>query len=277
VAKDPVPDYRRDLAVFTGSLGDSLNKQGDRAGSRRAFERSTALWEELAAQHTGVVFYRQRLALTQIALGDLLKDMGHWEEAADAYRKTLPVLEKLAHQFSKDANYRRNLAGTQNNLGLLLKDLGRPDEAEAAYRQALSLFEKPAVEFANEVMHAIDQSRTHCNLGHLVRDQGQPAAALEWYDQALRTLQPVLAGDARRGEARDCLRYLYSGRAEALARLGRHEEAVKDLDEALALAEGPGHPLLRARRALSRGAPAEAVAAVHEQVQAKAVSGSTLY
>jgi serine/threonine-protein kinase len=202
--------------------------------------------------------------------------MGHWEEAVEAYDQTLPVLEKLAAQFPKVALHRRDLAGIHNNRGLLFKDLGRLDEAEAAYRQALPIQEKLAAEFGNDGVHVLDLSRSYCNLGYLVRDQGQSAAALDWYNKALRTLQPVLAGDARRVEARGCLRYLYAGRAEALARLGRHEEAVKDLNEAIALDEGPRRPLLRARRALYRGAPAEAVAAVDEQAQAKAVSGSTL-
>ena len=69
----------------------------------------------------------------------------------------------------------------------------------------------------------------------------------------------------------------HAGRAEALDRLGRRAEALKDWDRALEFAKTADARRLRCYRLLSAGQPAEAVNAAEELARAKDVRGETVY
>src|SRR5262249_42119157 len=172
------------------------------------------------------------------------------------------------------------LAGSHNNLGYLLQGRGRLKEAEEAYRQALDIRQKLARDFPAVPGYRQDLGGTYGNLGNLERDNSHPQAALAWYAKALATLQPLLDRDSRQRTTQLSLRNVHWGRARVLGVLGRHAEAVKDLDRALALDRGRSGPFFRIRRALAlaqAGDHATAVAEANSLSNGKDGKGATLY
>lgn len=84
------------------------------------------------------------------------------------------------------------------NLGFLLQASGRRREAAGLYTRALAVNRENAVAWLN--------------LGQLALEEGHPEAALERFEQGLK-ISPHLAGP-------------HAGRAEALMRMGKSEEAL---------------------------------------------------
>jgi tetratricopeptide (TPR) repeat protein len=186
--------------------------------------------------------------------------VGRWTEAEAAYRSAVYLEEKWSAKFP---DLRTNLGGYYGNVGRLHFYQGRWSDAEAAVQRAISEYEKRAAESGGSLCGC------YSYFGHIIRDQGKAEASLAWYDKALRTGESVLAREPRvvRGNLRDA----HQGRAEALTRLSRHAEAVKDWDRAIELDDGPRRPRFRLRRAecLARtgdttGAAADAAKAIAE-------------
>src|SRR5262249_44966366 len=75
----------------------------------------------------------------------------------------------------------------------------------------------------------------YCNLGGLNTEMGQPEQALPWLGKAIATLEDALARDTKSVRARQFLLNSLMARGQALDRLRRYPEAVRDWDRALAL------------------------------------------
>src|SRR5262249_41422496 len=83
-------------------------------------------------------------------------------------------------------------------------------------------------------------------------------------DLAIRTLEAILTGLGALPEPRLFLRNAFCERAMALGQLGRHAEAVRAWDRALALDAGTDRIALRGRKALSLVRAGDHAAAVVE-------------
>jgi len=128
-------------------------------------------------------------------LGSLLHRTGRWEDAEKAFRQILRL--SPAHVPAKLM------------LGAVLVDAGRPQDAELPLRRAIAEATDPRM-----------AAQLHTNLGIALRRQRKDAEALEQYDLAAK-LDPTLPG-------------LAVHRGEALQNLGRHEQALAELEQMLA-------------------------------------------
>jgi tetratricopeptide (TPR) repeat protein len=198
-------------------------------------------------------------------------------EAGDTLGEAISLLKKLVADFPSVPRYRQDLASCFNNLAIVLEDQEQLGESEAATRQAIALREKLVEDYPDVLDHAVTLGGSYDNLAGLIRDQGRTAASLEWSEKAARILESIVAREGRHEFARACLRGTHAGRARAVDRLGRHAEAARDWQRAIALDDGKRRRFYKSRRALSLGNHAEAVALVREQAQAKDVSNRTLY
>jgi tetratricopeptide (TPR) repeat protein len=273
--------YRQELATSHHNLGVLLAALGEQVAARQAYRRALDLQEKLVADSPAVPAYRQELAKSHHSLGDLLAELGQWAAAEQAYRRALSLREQLAAELPAVPAYRQELARTYNGLGSLLAELGRKPAAEQAYRRALDLKEKLAAEFPSVPAHRQDLAGSCVNFGHLLRDQGQAEASLAWFDKAVALLEPLVRQEPRLVTGRLFLRNAHWGRAEALDKLGRHADAVKDWDRALELnalqVDEPGLRSGRARTLARAGEHARAVAEANALAEAKDVTGDTLY
>ena len=128
-------------------------------------------------------------------LGSLQHRTGSYDDAEKSFRQILRLMP--GHTPAKLM------------LGAVLVDAGRPQEAELPIRRAI-------VEAADPRMKA----QLHTNLGIALRRQRKDAEALEQYDLAAQ-LDPAVPG-------------LAVHRGEALQNLGRHEQALAELEAMLA-------------------------------------------
>jgi tetratricopeptide (TPR) repeat protein len=252
-----------------------------RAEAEAAYRQALALQERLTADFPAVPAYRLELASSYNSLGVLLRDLRKWAAAESACRQALALRERLAADFPAMPLYRQELASSHNNLGMLLAALGKRAEAEAAYRQALALRERLAAEFPTVPDYAVGLGANYCNFGNLVREGGQPAESLAWYTKAIGTLQPVLATEPRLVTARQFLRNAHGGRAQALGRLGRADEAIADWQQALTWNDNPQSTAIFQRGlALAQvraGQADKAVALAEELARSPQAAANTLY
>jgi tetratricopeptide (TPR) repeat protein len=276
-----MPECRQELAWHYEDLGRLLHDMGQRPAAEQAYRRALEIREKLVADFPMVPAYRQELALIHSNLGFLLQGFGQRPAAEQAYRQALEIQEKLVADFPTAPLYREELALSHNNLGFLLQESGRRPAAEQAYRRALEIGEKLAADFPTVSRYRPGLAGNCVNLGILIRDQGQTEASLAWFARAVALLDPLVQQEPRLATERLFLGNAHYGRAQALDRLGRHPEAVKDWDRALelndTLAKEPSVRRGRAQSLARAGEHARAVAEVNALAEVKGVDGSTLY
>jgi serine/threonine protein kinase len=280
VAEHPqMARYRKQLALTHNNLGGLQHFLGKWAEARVEYRAALQELGRLAAEHFQVGELRQDRARTHYNLGVLLDELKKPMEAQTEFRAALKEQQRLVAEQPNVPDYRMNLAESHNSLGILLKGLGKRSEAEAEYRAALVLQEKLAADFPRVPDYVVGLGGSYCNFGTLLRDEGQPAQSLAWYGKAITALQQVI-GRGRDVSARQFLRNSHVSRAGALSLLGRHVEAVQDLDRAIALDEGPLRPTYRLCRAVAlaySGEDSKATSEVAEVLQSGSADADLLY
>jgi len=214
--------YRRGLELepdnveLLNAIGFSLFQQGKSQEAVVELEKALAIDPKHWKSHNN-------MALASIDLGEL--------EVAEAhYRESLAIEPQPA---------------IYNDLGFVLERLGMPEDATAAYRKALELDPASAsahynlgsslarsgnyAEAEKHLRAALESSpntQAYTGLGILLRQQGR-------MDQAVASLQAAIEADPNNATAHREL-------AEALASLGRTDEARRELETAKALSPGSG-------------------------------------
>jgi tetratricopeptide (TPR) repeat protein len=140
--------------------------------------------------------------------------------------------------------------------------------------------ERLAAEHPLVSSYAVALGGSYGNFGKLLSERGQPAEALDWYTKAITTLDHALSKLGADVDGREFLRNSHWDRAEALAKLGRHTEAFRDWDRALALDDGSAGDEIRAGRAktlVQAGEVPRATADAEELLKADSLNGDALY
>lgn len=238
----------RDLDVDAGiatadhNLALALLARGDYGGAADHLRQALARWRRLGLARSE--------ATTLKSLGGLYVRLGREEEGLDLLRDALErlpaderrhrrvILVELAWShdlagrslealplYDEALRLARELEGPLEQAAVLgrrasaLRHLGRLDEARRDYRRSLHL--------AEGVGSRLSAGHTRTNLGWMELERDDPAAALEPLSTAAESLDR--AGDPG-GAA-----YARLGRARALRRLGRPEEAHRELERAVSV------------------------------------------
>jgi tetratricopeptide (TPR) repeat protein len=133
-------------------------------------------------------------------------------------------------------------------LGLLYARDRQHAKAEAAYQQSLDLKEAILRDHPKVVTFIVDLAGSYGNMATHIRRSRSPEESLEWSARAIRLLEPLLEQDPRDVSARMVLFDTFMGRAYALERLDRPEEAAKDWRRAADLSAGQSHINMRLYR-----------------------------
>jgi serine/threonine-protein kinase len=245
-----VPDYQRDLAMNHNNLGEFLKDRGDLVGARREIEQAVALREPLVQLYPATPDYRQDLARCYNALGEVLDDLNELPAAEQVLAKALALRQPLATQHPKVPEYRSLLAGTYTMLSEVRRRRGDRAGSRQAGEAGIALSARLVAEQPGVLEYAVGLCEGFTGLSNLEREEGRLPAALEQASRAIAAL-----GGEIRGKldvlARRVLSEAHRSRALALARLERHNEAVKDWDNALALDDGTHCHALHRERGLS--------------------------
>jgi tetratricopeptide (TPR) repeat protein len=245
-----VPQYRSELATSCNNFGALLVSTDQRPEAEQMFLRAIELRAKLAADYPGVPAYRQDHGRSQLNLGVLLAAMGQKPAAERAYHQAIDIQVKLADEFHERPDYRWDAAASYCNLGILLAEMSKRVEAEQAYQRAIAFQEELAKSFPSATGYRLELAASCVNLGHLLRDGGEVEASLAWFAKGITVLDLLVQKEPRLETGRLFLRNAHWGRAEALQQLGRHGEAAKDWDRALAMNSQPAVEIdLRRNRA----------------------------
>jgi tetratricopeptide (TPR) repeat protein len=279
------PDYPWDLAALHHNLGTLLSNRGRHKEGEDEYRKGLALSQKLADDFPNLPEYRDDLVFRQSSIDGLVRAklacfpslstlrtrqskidgtlatsyirLGFvWEDsqrtdAEAAYRQALTIYEGLTRDFPALPDYRSGLAWCHNNVAYMLYQKRQFQEAEAAYRRALAITEKLIKDFPAIPAYSYQLGHVCVNMGNLVRDSGRPEAALEWYGRSMTTLQATFGKNPETVDERDSLRDASCGQAQALMKLGRDADAVKDWDRAIELDKGRDQPRFRLWRGLA--------------------------
>ena len=164
--------------------------------------------------------------------------------------------------------------------GMALGKAGDWKAATVAFNKGLNLREE-AVKVAGLEVSEPQWQLAHYfyDLGKVNLDTEQNEPAVEWSGRAVAALE-TLARKWPGTNVDDLLRWSHQHRAEALDKLGRHSEALKDWDKATELCPVEYRPHVRANRASSQlqaGQVAEAVAEVADLTKSPNWNTDQLY
>jgi predicted ATPase/class 3 adenylate cyclase len=203
-----------------------LSAAGDRARAIYANDDAIRLYQQaLAVLLTAGDQGPERLVLYE-RIADLCGAAGRRDTADEHYQT---VLE--AHRAAGD---RAAGARILRKLGRLMWDAGKRNGAEAHYAEAAALLE--GTDAPIEWAHLLQER------GHLAFRIGDHAAAARWADDALGYAQSVPPEvDKQAGlEAARATAEALNTKGVALARLGRSQEAVREVERSVAVAEAAG-------------------------------------
>jgi predicted ATPase/class 3 adenylate cyclase len=203
-----------------------LSAAGDRARATYANDDAIRLYQQaLAVLLTAGDQGPERLMLYE-RIADLCGAAGRRSTAEEHYQTAL-----AAHRAARD---RAAAARILRKLGRLLWDAGKRSKAEAHYAEAATLLE--GTDAPIEWAHLLQER------GHLAFRMGDHAAAARWADEALGYAQSVPPDvDKQAGlEAARATAEALNTKGVALARLGRLQEAVREVEQSVAAAEAAG-------------------------------------
>ena len=203
-----------------------LRAAGDRARAIYANDDAIRLYQQaLTVLPATPETVSERLLLRE-QIADLYGPSGrrdiaieHYEAVLDSYRMT---------------GDRPAAARVLRKIGRLLWDGGKRSQAEAYYSEAAALLE--GTDAPVEQAHLLQER------GHLAFLLGDHTAAAKWADDALSRVQ-IVPADVDEATALDAARATAEAlntKGVALARLGRSQDAVREVERSVAAAEAAG-------------------------------------
>jgi serine/threonine protein kinase len=277
------PDHRYELARVHASLS-ALYRDRDRPEEiERVLGKAINILEGLLQEHRSTAKYQYLMSSCQMGLGNVCLDRwrkdrdklarSRWAEQTEAcYRKSITAAEPLVQEHPFNPDYQMQLMMSSYNLGLFYRESRRGKEAEPLYEKVLLAHKVLALEYPDKTSYAAGLGISYSNLGNCVTANGRPEAALALYAEGARGLEQALAKNKDHAYLQKCLRDALSGWAEALTKLGRHDEALRRWDRALELADSRSRDNLclaractLARRGDHRGAIAETKTVAEEK------------
>jgi serine/threonine-protein kinase len=252
VGKHPrVTDYQIGLAEAYTVLAGMYSSDGKTAKAEETCNKAIAIKRKLADDQQDVSSYQGDLARGYKQLGDIHRAGGQGPKAETAYGEAERILEKLTRDVPGVPQYQADLARVYHSLGLLHTDLGHREKADETLGKALASWSKLVGAHPGIPEYATGWSTTAYLLGNLARKHSNPDDALAWYAKAINTLKAL--GPQQRAEAnvKTALRNAHWKRAETLAQLGRHADALPDWDVVLELAGKAERPYFQLHHAVA--------------------------
>jgi serine/threonine protein kinase len=262
--RDPAyPQNRSGLAALHANLVALYRILGQFDQAEAAFRTGNAITEDLLSRDAKNAQYLLTLATCHLNMGLVYGAEDRTADAEAAYRKAADLFQQLLRDQPDNVDYQKRLAATYNNLGLTYARERNHAKAEAAYQQSLALHEAIFRDHPKVVAYRVDVGSAYGNMAMHVRQSRSPEESLPWAARAIDLVAHVLEENPDNRAARGCLHNAHFGRAIALRKLGRDEEAAEDWKRVLELSAGQADITMR----LYRPSP---LAHVGEHVQAAA-------
>jgi tetratricopeptide (TPR) repeat protein len=245
-----------------------------------ANQEALTLARQLIIEFPESTDFQHELAATHFSLAHSRENTSRPKEAQAELHEAIVIQTQLVDGSDSTPLFRQELARSYLHLGLVHSDAGHKAEAEAAYRKAHALDRRLVEEYPDDIDYAVSLGAVSCNLGNLFQGTDRAAESLVWYESAIAVIEPCVKSEPNLMKPRLFLRNCHGGRAQALGKLNRHAEAVKDWDQAVELSPPPQRPMVQIDRALClarAGEPVLAAQAAEEVLAAPKLAGGLLY
>jgi predicted ATPase/class 3 adenylate cyclase len=229
------PERLEDAVLLGHHFSLSANKAKGASYLRAAGDRARAIY----ANDDAVRLYQQALAILPAAgdpeperlvlrerIADLYGPLGRRDTAQEHYQAVLDAYRTTGDRVSA--------ARVLRKLGRLLWDGGKRNKAEEHYAEAAALLEGTNA--------PVEQAHLLHERGRLAFRLGDHDAAAKWADAALGYAQlvPADVDECSGFEAARAAAEALNTKGVALARLGRSQEAVREVERSVATAEAAG-------------------------------------
>jgi tetratricopeptide (TPR) repeat protein len=220
-------------------IGDWLSRQPKlTAQQKKVLERTLARYEEFTREAGDTPEQRRHLAQAYWRVADFRAQLGMRAESRVAYERSIELYQAIIKESSGVPEFHAALAKIYLNRSASQQKFGELENSLTSCIAARVLLEQLVGENAENVDYAIDLGGIYSNIGRIELDKANPYAALEWYDQAIARLEPISRRtDPKLWLARDYLSRTLSGKAAALAKVGKLDEAMVSLKAGRSLRE----------------------------------------
>jgi tetratricopeptide (TPR) repeat protein len=226
---------RHHLARLHNQLGYVYSQTNRHAQAGKAYQQALAVSQQLHEGMRNHLRYQEDLGWSYKNLGDWYRADGKPKEAEKSYQLAVDTFRNLADNHPSVLRYQRHLAGSLKKLGLFYQANGQTEKALKAYQDCLKIEEGVCKLDPADLLYAVGLAGSYCNMGLRLSQNGEPQAALPWFDKAQAKLEEVRQRDKDNPRARTFLRNTHRNRAQALLELERPADALKEWDLALAL------------------------------------------
>jgi tetratricopeptide (TPR) repeat protein len=196
---------RQDVGIVLLNLGQFHHDRGKYDDALKLFKEALQIQREVGNESD------QGLCLNNI--GNSYAFKGDYDNARTYFEQALQLREKI--------KVPSDIADTLHNLGEVSMKMGQYDQALARYLKALELRRGAA--------DKIGAARESDSMGILFAYQGRYGAALKAREEAMKGFRELQDRSYWMAET-------LGGYGNALAQVGRHDEASKQLNQALSLA-----------------------------------------
>ena len=224
------PSLQRELAGAYTRIGDLQGGEpsslGDTEGAAKSYGKALGILESLLRADSGNARLRRDAAESAMALGRVVWGRGDLAGGLAHARRARALLDPLVASAPTDTDLRLQLSATNNLLGQISLEEGKIAQSHAYHRADLEQFEAApeAERLRPAVRHAM--SVTYAYLADAQVESGDLAGALESHrrSRALRReLSAEFPDNATYAELASSARYY---EATVLGRMGRWEEAL---------------------------------------------------
>jgi len=224
--EEPLGKADQALRDYNGAL-DSYREMGDKADAARVLNDLADFYNNHSQYDKALGLYKESLqiqvdlgnvsdqGLVLNSIGNTYLSMAHYEDARTYFEQALTLREKL--------NVPGDIADTVHNLAETSTRLGQYDQALQRYLRALDL--------RRSVGDSRGAAIEAAGMGMLFGYQGRYGAALSSEEDALKAFRETK-------ETGFWLAEILAEHGNALAQVGRSDDAQKSLDEALTVAAG---------------------------------------
>jgi serine/threonine-protein kinase len=247
-----VTDFQAKRAEALYNLGYVQGRAKKTVEAKDSYAKALAIQQKLAEEHPDVPVYEERLARIHFNMGIYVYEANDRRaEANAAFEKARAIWEELASEHPKSLSIQRDLGRLYHQLGLFHDKGGDSDQARADLRRALALWQKLVQADPEDIESAARLGGVYSSIDTLFGDAAELPDILDWYGRIIKVLERPTADRRSQTERKTALRNIYWKRAEALARVNRNTEALRDWDHVLALETDGDRAWFRLSRALT--------------------------
>ena len=253
-----LPEYQNDLADSLDSIGRLFHVRQQFDQAEEEYRTALVIREDLRNRFPSIPKYDLAYAASQLNLGKLYNDGQRFAEATDCSRIAVDVLERVVEANPSDVKHRDALAGAYYVLALSLASSGEtadPKEATEIYRRILQLRKGEELSDAQVREAAV----TCVLLARLLGGMSEFEAAREAATAAIELVE--YQGQA---DLSGHLVAAYSARATIHGIVGNYAAAVKDWGAIVKILPQPRFQLLYGVALARAGRHAEAIDVVDQ-------------